>query len=77
MAYRLYTHLPPCELQNVNARRTLQKGVPARRSGNPAKAGSFSHTFSKPGVFFFRSEVHQSLQLKINVMDCAVCTGPL
>eukprot|EP01046_Picozoa_sp_COSAG06_P021370 COSAG06_NODE_1603_length_8956_cov_6.771029_3_plen_1532_part_00 len=43
------------------------------RSGDPANAGTYTHTFDAPGVYYFRSQVHESLQVTITVMDCVSC----
>eukprot|EP01046_Picozoa_sp_COSAG06_P042656 COSAG06_NODE_5467_length_3462_cov_4.554564_1_plen_980_part_00 len=43
------------------------------RSGDPTTAGSFTHTFDTAGEYYFRSYVHDSLQVKVTVMDCVSC----
>ena len=43
------------------------------RSGDPANGVTFTHTFDTPGVYFLRSQVHETLQAKVTVMDCVDC----
>eukprot|EP01046_Picozoa_sp_COSAG06_P024201 COSAG06_NODE_1959_length_7980_cov_19.961426_4_plen_655_part_00 len=43
------------------------------RSGDPTSAGSFAYTFDTAGEYYFRSYVHESLQVKITVMECVSC----
>lgn len=43
------------------------------RSGNPDNGLTFTHTFDTLGVYYFRSQIHQSLQAKVTVMDCVDC----
>eukprot|EP01046_Picozoa_sp_COSAG06_P000291 COSAG06_NODE_8_length_37897_cov_42.611884_10_plen_1146_part_00 len=43
------------------------------RSGDPTNGGSFTHTFDTVGEYYFRSQVHDTLQIKVTVMDCVSC----
>ena len=46
------------------------------RSGSPTNGGSFSYTFAKAGVYYFRSQINDdTLRATVNVMDCHYCTG--
>eukprot|EP01043_Picozoa_sp_COSAG02_P052692 COSAG02_NODE_5716_length_4101_cov_2.727886_1_plen_1022_part_00 len=36
-------------------------------------AGSFTHTFDTAGEYYLRSYVHDSLQVKVTVMECVSC----
>ena len=47
----------------------------AIRSGNPANGGTFSHTFTSAGVYFFSSQTHATLKIKVAVVDCTFCSG--
>ena len=43
------------------------------RSGDPTSARSFTYTFDTAGEYYFRSYVHESLQVKVTVMECVSC----
>jgi len=45
------------------------------RSGDPANGGSFTHTFTTAGTYYFRSQIHQTLRVKVTVMDCVSCVA--
>eukprot|EP01047_Picozoa_sp_COSAG01_P015226 COSAG01_NODE_758_length_13805_cov_23.267912_14_plen_380_part_00 len=45
------------------------------RSGNPTNGGTFTHTFGTAGVYFFSSQTHTTLRVKVTVMDCTFCRG--
>ena len=62
------------EVENFQSMKAVSNGI---RSGNIAKGGVFSYTFEKAGIYYFRSEVHESLKATVNVMDCQNCSGTL
>ena len=43
------------------------------RSGDPVNGGTFAHTFNTAGTYYFSSYVHQTLRVKVTVMDCVSC----
>ena len=51
---------------------TVSGGI---RNGNPDNGATFTHTFDTPGVYFLRSQVHETLQAKVTVMDCVSCVA--
>ena len=60
------------QVDNLKDMNAVSGGI---RSGNPTNGGSFSYTFAKAGVYYFRSQVHETLKATVNVMDCQYCTG--
>ena len=59
------------QVHDFTSFKAVSKGI---RSGDPKNGGSFSHTFSTAGTYFFHSQIHDTLQVKINVMKCQYCT---
>ena len=51
---------------------TVSGGI---RNGNPDNGATFTHVFDTPGVYFLRSQVHETLQAKVTVMDCVDCVA--
>ena len=45
------------------------------RSGDPVNGGTFTHTFTSAGAYYFRSQVHETFTVKITVIDCVSCVA--
>jgi hypothetical protein len=44
------------------------------RSGEFERSGTFTNVFDEPGEYYFISEVHQEMRIKITVIDCVFRT---
>ena len=70
-----FTYLGFENVEQVDGFKDMNAVSGGIRSGNPTNGGSFSYTFAKAGVYYFRSQVHETLKATVNVMDCQYCTG--
>ena len=60
------------EVEDFVDYQTVSGGI---RNGNPDNGATFTHTFDTPGVYFLRSQVHETLQAKVTVMNCVSCVA--
>ena len=58
------------QVDNFNSLSAVTSGI---RSGNPSYGGQFNFTFAKQGIYYMRSQVHESLRVAVTVMDCVYC----
>ena len=70
-----FTYLGFENVEQVDGFKDMKAVSGGIRSGNPTNGGSFIYTFAKAGVYYFRSQVHETLKAMVNVMDCQYCTG--